>query len=473
MSAQESNRSRLKWDILIAAALTLGGVLTRAPYMTLLPVFTDCILQPIYALNIRPGEYMPLVGNDPYAGAIFLYILAVALRIYTSPLTPIIVIVLMGALTVGLTCLLARALGLSRWWATLAGLLMMANPAHILVNSHVAGASYLVPFFGTAFLLALALAVKRESGPWLIASGALLGLAMQTNPILVLTLPGVALWFLLQRKSHIGLMTRWPYLAAVAFIAAYSPVIIYNVQSGLEGVKEAQIRDYIWQPNPSPTVYIQNLGHLVLQLGRQVSGVLDGNESLQDLAGLPVLYCAWAIGGLAYAARRGQSLPALAVGSQVFITPWLSNYYGMTIETRFTNHLTPLIVVSMCVLAAHMLKFMRDRVTHLAARRLTGLAAALFVALSLWPLTLLFHYYDHQVNAGRTNAPHWAFADEFLRQWHGEKIYLSETLGRFNPTEYFLATNRVPYSLMPLGRIMEHLATGQETGPVILVLDKG
>jgi len=460
-------------DILITVALTLGGVVTRAPYLTLLPIFNDCVLQPVFAMNIQPGGYMPLVGNDPYAGAMFMYILAISLRIFASPMTPLVVVMLMGALTVGVTYLLARALGLSRLWAALVGLLMMANPAHILINSHVAGASYIVPLFSTAFLVALVLAVKRKSGWWLVAAGAILGLAMQTNPVLALMLPGVAVWFFFQRKRAFGSRTRWPYLAMAAFVLTYSPVIIYNVQAGLEGVKEAQIRDYIWQPNPSLPAYLHNLGRLLLQLGRQISGVLEGNESFRDLIGLPLLFCAWAIAGLAYAARRGFTLPALAVGSQALITPWLSNYYGLGIETRFTNQLTPLIFVAMSALTTDAWTFARNRLDRNAIKPTAWLVGALLVAFSLWPLTLLFRYYEHSVARGETNAPYFAFAQEFVRQWRGERILVSDSLGRFNPTEFFLATNRVPYDIMPFGRLMEWLATGQETGAVILILEKG
>jgi len=469
-------RSKTQWnncarpftrlDLLIAGAISVAGALTRIPYLTLIPVFNDCVLQPTIALTIRPGGYMPLVGNDPYAGPLFLYILAIALRIFTSPITPHVVVMIMGALTVGLTYLLARALGLSRVWAALTGALMATNPLHILINSHIAGASYLVPLFGTAFLLALALAVKFVSGPWLIAAGALLGLAAQANPVAALMLPGVAIWFLAQRKSAIGLRTRWPYLAVAALALVYAPVIWYNVQTGLVGVKEAQIRDYIWQPNPSLSAYVQNLGRLLLQLGRQVSGVLEGGESLQSLIGAPILYSTWALAGLVYAARRGFSLPLLAVGSQVLITPWLSNYYGMTIETRFTNQLTPLLFVAMAALAAGVWEHVKS-----SDATLWRLATCLLLAaVSLWPLVPLFRYYGHETARGETNAPFFAFSTEFMRQWKGEKVFLSDSLGRFNPTEFFVAVNRVPYSLMPFGRIMERLATGQETGPVVLIL---
>jgi hypothetical protein len=189
--------------------------------------------------------------------------------------------------------------------------------------------------------------------------------------------------------------------------------------------------------------------------------------------GLPLLISAWAMAGLVYTARRGPALPALAVGSQAFIMPWLSNNYGMIIETRFTNQLTPLIFVAMGALAGKAWELAHSRVSRPGmARPMAWLAGALMVALSLWPLTRLFRYYDHAVARGETNAPYLAFYDDFIRHWRGEKILVSDTTGRFNPTEYFFATHRIPYDLMPFGRIMERLAAGQESGPVVLILEK-
>ena len=82
------SRASRKSDLLIAVALTLFGVLTRIPYLALIPRFEDEVMQTVYALTIRPGEFMPLVGNDPYAGPMFSYILAVCLRLFgASPVS--------------------------------------------------------------------------------------------------------------------------------------------------------------------------------------------------------------------------------------------------------------------------------------------------------------------------------------------------------------------------------------------------
>lgn len=467
---QDARCRALDW--IIAAALTLGGVATRAPHLALIPVFEDEVGQTLYALSIRPGEFMPLVGNDPYAGPLFSYILAVSLRVLgASPVAPRIVVMVMGSLTVGLVYGLARTLGLGRPWAALAGLMLAANPHHILINSHYAGTTYALPLFSTAFLLALVLAVKRSSGGWLVASGALLGLAAQTNPVVGLMLPGVAVWFLLQRQPAIGLRTRWPYLAAVAFLLAYAPVIASNLQTSLAGVQEAGARSYLWQPNPSWPAYLQNLWRLALQLCRQVSGVLEGAEDLATLVGLPLLFSAWAVLSLIYAARRGNTLPALAVGSHLLVMPWLSNHYGLTGTTRFTNQLTPLILIAMAALAAGVWALARQRIHPPGTSRfIAWLAGVLLLAAGLWPLTHLFRYYEHAVARGETNAPALAFAGDFVQQWRGDPILLSSSMSDHKAIEYLLAVNRVPYTMLPIGRIMEMLATGQDKGALVLIM---
>ena len=466
-------KSSSRLDVLIAGALTLGSALPRVPYLTLIPVLGDYVLQTVYALSIQPGKFMPLVGNDPYAGALFSYIIAAWLRVFgATPDGPFIVMLIMGMLTVGLTYLLARGLGLGRTWAVLAGLLVAANPHHILLNSHAPGTVYAIPLFSTASLVALALAVRRESGRWLVAAGALMGLAMQTNPIPILMAPGVGVWFLIQKKSSIGLRTRWPYLATAAFVLAYSPVIVYNVQNSLFAFQWARTRDYLWEFNPSPLAFAHNLGRLFLQLCWQVSGVLEGPEDVQTLLGLPLLYSIWAIAGLVYAARRGISLPMLALASQMLTMPLWSSHYGMIVQTRLTAPLTPLIMIAMSRLAAGVWARVRSRTYRPGtALAIAGMMGILLVTLGLWPLTFLCRYYERQVAAGETNAHYYAFFEEFKRQWHGEKILIGGSLLVFDASEYFLALGHIPYEVVPLDRIQERVATGQESGRITLVLD--
>jgi len=482
--------SSVSKDLLVTLALSLGGVLARMPYLALIPMFDDEVQQTVYALHIQPGRFLPLVGNDPYTGPLFSYLIAICLRIFGStPIAPRVVVMAIGALTVGLTYVLARALGLSCSWAGLAGLLMAANPHHILVSSHYAGATFTLPLFYTAFLIALTLAVQHRSGAWLVVAGALLGLTLQVNLIPLLLLPGVAVWFFVQPTTKIGLRTRWPYLAAVACVLAYAPVILYNLQTGMSSVREVTgARSYAWQPNPPLATYIHNLWRLTLQLCRQVGGVLEGQETVAALAGLPFLSSAWAIAGLVYAARRRLGLLTLAIASHVLAMPWFSSHYGMIFETRFTNHLMPLLSVAMSGVAAGAWTFVRTQVRAPRTARAMGWPIGIFLAiLSLWPLVPLFRHYEHEAAVGKTNAHYFDFLDEFIERWRGEKIFISESVNGFiltgelsapeyfgfNATEYLFATSGIPHSVAPIDQTMRRLVAGRESGRVILVLTNG
>jgi hypothetical protein len=192
------------------------------------------------------------------------------------------------------------------------------------------------------------------------------------------------------------------------------------------------------------------------------------------LIGLPLVLSVWAIAGLIIAARQGNTWLLLAVASHLFIMPWLSNHYGLTGTTRFTNQLTPLILVAMAVAAEQVWQYGRKLTLRANGagplKPMAVIFGTAFVVLSLWPITLLFRYYDHAVARGETNAPALAFFDDFMREWKGDVILLDDSPGAGKTVEYFLAVNRVPYDPMPLGRMMEWLATGQASGSVKLIL---
>ena len=57
------------------------------------------------------------------------------------------------------------------------------------------------------------------------------------HPTIVAFLPGVAGWYLWRNLG--ALRTRWPYLGALAFLVAFSPMIWFNVQTGGESIRYA------------------------------------------------------------------------------------------------------------------------------------------------------------------------------------------------------------------------------------------
>jgi hypothetical protein len=186
--------------------------------------------------------------------------------------------------------------------------------------------------------------------------------------------------------------------------------------------------------------------------------------------------------GLVYAlvSRKGFSLLTLSVGLHLLVIPWWSNYYNLISATHLTNQLTPPVLIAMSALAAEVWAGAAGRIHRPESRRaIAWIAGVALTALALSPLVLLFRYYDHSVAKGQTNAPYLAFADEFAHLWHGERVLLDDALigfltdedpNEYKPLVYLLAVSGAPYDFMPAGRILERLATGQETGRVIVIV---
>jgi len=100
---------------LIAGVLGLFGLAVRLPYVGMIPVFTDGVVHTLYALSIQPGKFMRSKGLTLIPGRCLHTSLPDGCeRSARRAAMQRILMAVMGALTVGLTFLLARALGLSR-----------------------------------------------------------------------------------------------------------------------------------------------------------------------------------------------------------------------------------------------------------------------------------------------------------------------------------------------------------------------
>jgi hypothetical protein len=377
-------------------------------------------------------------------------------------------------LTVGATFALARALKLDRFGAAIAALLVLANPQHILINSHIAWSNSAASLFTTLLLLTAAWAVKRQQPRWLLASGVLAGVSMQFHPASILMLIGVAAWFIADGEARRLLRTKWPYVAGVLAIVCYANVIISNLQSGLYGVTEAQSRSYIWQLSPSLGDYVQNAGRLVLQLLRVAAGELSDVETWNVLIGWPLIYVAWLIAGVVQAVRLRLKMPVWIVGTLLVLMPVVSNHYGTLITTRLTNQFTPLVAIMMGVAASQLVIWARQRWVR---RRLWLVAAAAFVIAAVFPLVPLFNYYQQRVAQGRTNAEFFPFVEALKSQASGAPIYLSTTvselrLGGSGNVNYVIDTMlslaQVPHQQLPPAQILENLIA--QPGRALLVL---
>lgn len=455
--------------------LSAGALLIRLPYLALIPYFEDETLEAIIALKVWPGRQLILVGWDNYIGPLFHYVLAFLFwLIAPDPVLPRVAVAITGALTVGATYGLARTLKLDRFGAAIAALLVLTNPAHILINSHIAWSNCAASLFTTLLLWVLALAVKRQQPRWFLAAGVLAGVSMQFHPVSILILIGAAVWFIGDGEARRYLRTKWPYLAVVLALICYANVIVSNVQSGLYGVAEAQSRSYIWQLSPSPGDYVQNVGRLVLQLLRVAAGELSDVETWNALIGWPLIYVAWLIIGVSAAIRAHLKMPLWLVGALIVCMPIVSNHYGTLFTTRLTNQFTPLIAIMMGAGATALTTGIKHR---WPARRTHHAMAAVLVIGALFPLVPLFGYYQQRVAQGRTNAEFYPFVAAIEADSHGAPIYLSDTVSRLRlggsgnvnyVLDYMLSLAQVPHTQLPPAQILERLIA--QPGRAVLVL---
>jgi hypothetical protein len=459
----------------IVAGLSLLALLVRLPYLALIPYFEDETLEVLTALKVWPGGQWIAVAWDNYIGPLLQYLLAFLFWALGPDLALARVVVLVtGALTVGATYALARALKLDRFGAAIAGLLVLANPQHILINSHIVWSNSVASLFTTLLLLTLAQAVKRQQPRWLLAAGVLAGMSMQFHPVSSLMLIGVAVWFIGDGEARRLLRTKWPYLAGVLALACYANVIISNLQSGLYGVAEAQSRAYIWQLSPSLGDYGQNAGRLALQLLRVAAGEVSDVETWSVLIGWPSIYVVWLLAGVVQAVRSRLKMPLWIVGTLLVFMPVVSNHYGTLVTTRLTNQFTPLVAIMMGLAASRLVMWVRQR----GAMRTLGLVtAAACVIAAVFPLAPLFDYYQQRVAQGRTNAEFFPFVEALKARANGAPIYLSTTvselrLGGSGNVNYvidiMLSLAQLPHQQLPPAQILENLIA--QPGRALLVL---
>jgi dolichol-phosphate mannosyltransferase len=81
---------------------------------------------------------------------------------------------------------------------------------------------------GTLYFLYRAVIDERQ--PAWLAAGICLGLGLISKYTVILLVPGILLFMLIDRKSRRMFFSPWPYLAALIAAAVFSPVILWNYQ---------------------------------------------------------------------------------------------------------------------------------------------------------------------------------------------------------------------------------------------------
>ena len=450
-------------EALLVLALIVAALLIRLPDWRTIPAAGDEVAQARFAIQIIREQRVPLTANDAYTGPFFVDVLAALFLLgVKDPFIGRTVMLIAGTLTIPLTYVWVKEIARSRLAGLVAAAVVAANPAHILLNSHLGGATYLLPLFTTAFLCLATFALRRDRWPLWIAATVMAGLALQANPVGLYVVAGGGLWFLVQsrRLERIGQRwPMWPLLGGLCIALVYAPVIVFNLTSGLGSMSTLDARGYLWQRDPTIFTYLDNLRRLILQLARQTSGVFSGDETLSPLLGLPVLMGVWAIVGFILSRRPLRSLLLLVSVPFVLTAPWFSAHYGLLDPMRFTTFFVPVFAAGMGATAARLAEWLAARLK--LPQVVPGLAA---LALAVAPLPSLYQYnqtVDRNLSSGRVLL---SLSEQMVRDNRGEKVYivysdafLYNTTGIPYVPEMHLLLAGIEYEFIPAEQVIGRL----------------
>ncbi len=426
---------------LVALGVSLVALLLRWPYLQLVPRITDETAEIKWAIRIYQGEILPLTHTDPYNGPVQPYLMAALFKLFgLDPDLPRAMTAVLGAALAGVVAWWAWGLAAERESsrqqaasskqqtagglatrrlpaadcllpALLAAALIATSFPLIVVNSHIAWSSCLTPLLTTIALGVTWSAVVHAKGWRLVLAGVLWGVAWQTHPSVIALLPGVAAWILLQPVGRGWLRTRWAWLGVGGFLLGYGNMIVYNLTTRANSVDEALNSRNAYGIAPGLDVYFQQLGGLVVQGARMLSGTYaiqpDGSVPVL-VTPMTVVYGALALVALVWAARRPiTALLPLTVLSGALILPIVSHAFSGLHDSRYIAYLLPPTYLSLALLVTRLMS--RPAEGKPGRRWLVTAVAALLV---LYPLLPLARFYQDSERYGLTNAGLIRLADE-------------------------------------------------------------
>ena len=424
-------------DVGGTAALLLTAAVARYPNLWVAPRFRDETFEALRALAIYRGQLAPLTNIEPYIGSFFNYAVAAAfVALGPTIYVPRLVVTAFGIATVGATYFLGREVA-GRAVGLIAAAFLLTNGVHIAAIGHMGFSADIAPFFTTIGFWLLHRAVARGA-PWSLAlAGLSFGMGLHTHPTTVAFLPGALGWFLWNRSRW--LRTPWPYVAALLFLLAYSPMIIFNVQTGGESVRHAvytatERPDYARSRDTSltPESYVSRQRDYWMMSYQTLGGALDARSDDADYLTDPSLlgFAALAIAGVGWAARRGYSLPLWAIVSVSLILPLFNaTHYDVVGDGHYVAKALPLIYASIGLLAVDLVRGARQRLGPRQAGVVAAGVAALVVALAASQLLALERYYSRASRADPTNASLIRAMDNLKANRHaGEVVLLDDNL---------------------------------------------
>jgi 4-amino-4-deoxy-L-arabinose transferase-like glycosyltransferase len=375
-------------DAHIVLLLFLIALCFRIPYLFTAPEFKPNELE--VTLQLLKGERFPLHNQAAHLGALANYIVAIAFLICGRHFwVPRIVILLMGSFTVALLYPLGKKL-IGKSAAILGSLLLAGSMYHIFTLSHLSWSNCMTPFFTVCFLLSFITGLQSQKSSWLVLSGFLLGLALQTHPSVITLVPFVICAFLIQGKEKLRswLKKPAPYLMILAVLLGYANMIYFNILRTLETFQHAfTYPGYSLEENPGLQTYFHNMNGEWMLLLRLLSGAAEEQKAFLYYWKNPVfLLCtvAFLAGILLCIRRRKWELP-LHLAFPISIIPIINKGYEFCKFGRYLGFLMPIACLVSAYAAIELLTFLRSR-------KLLPAAVTFIIWLILPAMYFAYHY---------------------------------------------------------------------------------
>lgn len=445
------NQSILELGLM--SSLFTAALAVRIPWLWEVPRFIDELKEVQVAYLIYAGENFPLHNAAQDIGALHNYILALLFKICgPSIYWPRLYVAVTGALTVVLLYYTTGRL-YGRKAGLLAAVLLLTNGMHILVT-HMAWSNCTTPFFFTLALIAVLNAEKLRSGWWLILSGLLWGLALQTHSSIIIFVLVTLVYVLRPRfRSNTCISPVYYIGSALAFMLAYLNMILFNIRSGGGSIRWLTHKPYALESQISINHYLLNLRELLLELARSLGSIYTTYDHEWQYLIHPVflLVSLLLLTGLYRSIRKKVNLPVWLLLGGIILIPVFNKRYDFYISTRY---IMPLVLTAIMIIgmsARHWYEsFKKPGFRNLSAKTAAFLVVVL-VSLQLLPL---YHYCREVADTNASNRMALTILS-LAGDTGGDqppRVLIDSTLSLENePLPYLFTLRQQPYQILASG----------------------
>lgn len=411
---ERSTFGRTPIDAVVLAALFSVSVVVRAPYLQVIPRFTDEVRRVLWSMRILEGDFWPLAYKNGYNGALMIYLKAAALAVHPGLSTPRWTAVLVASIAPPALYLLGRELH-SRSAGIIAGALLATSFVPVVIYGHIPWAISLAATLVVVGQWLVVRGSRRRSAPSLLLGAAIFGLALQTHPLSFITLPGVLVW--------LGASARrdgWPGRRVVAgaltvAALAFAPLVLHHaIEFGRDGQIEVTSTRDLRDGFPALSSYPAGARAAVGAMVDTLSGEDHTRSRPRRVDPFAWLIVVMAVGSLAAGAWRGPRLPALATASGLLILPLLVQTFNFPLSMRYTGLLLPTIYLGIGWGLAAAWKRAGDGAGRIATGALT---AALVALVALVSTARIQAFYAHDMAREYTNHEILALAEAARDRW--------------------------------------------------------